>query len=531
MLHDALPLVTKLHIEKASQLRTGIVLRHLRDVRSVTIYNLFYRFSDRFQMDDEIATQSVHFLSLLPHLESVTFWGRDGNRLRSLNSMRLHINNPTTTSQLLESFSSAFDYGGLPTHLQINGLRCQHASTGDCKVCKRVCKMFPLERIGDIDLCLPIATSKELIKTRLGGRDYLHSETRFMQLLGLCQLTGRRYIIGFNVEVQGELKSFIESSSIDVAKLNPEDVAKAIKRRHTPNNNSICYLSGDSFDLLKSIGIPISNILLDPWDIRIENLDRMVRSVMGEKASFFRPEDGLGRIDSLLRQQDPPIQRVLKSGVLPKLVEILRMNDELKLHQIASSVLTKLASYLGGNEHVDEIVISGVIPPLVGLLNSLHTELHLNAAQALGNISGKGTQYRDLVLQAGVLEPLVKRLGDNPTGNLKSVRTYVWLLSNLCRGKPKPDFNFFESPPLETFNALIRHPNDEVMGYACCFLGYLYGKGSNNTHIQAMIDGHCDKWASIYHEYERKDNVNVYLNMLENYCQEIIMWIDDDVSY
>ena len=63
---------------------------------------------------------------------------------------------------------------------------------------------------------------------------------------------------------------------------------------------------------------------------------------------------------------------------------------------------------------------------------------------------------------------------------------------------------------METLNELIRHPDDEVVGYACCFLGYLCGKGSNNTHIQAMIDAHCDRWASRYHEYERKDNENLY---------------------
>ena len=423
---------------------------------------------------------------------------------------------------LLDSFSGAFHCGTIPQSVLINGLRCPNPN-GSCKVCKRICMMFPVERIGDIDLCLPIATSKELIKARLGGRDYLHSETRFMQLLGMCEISGRgsSLSIGFTAEVQDELKAFVELSRVDLSKLDPEEVVKAMKNKRFKNvgflSKESVYLCEESFDYLKTeIGIPIRNDLVDPWAIRVENLDRMVGSVMEEKDSFFSQVDGLDKIDSLLKQQDPPIQSVLKSGILPKLVELLqrdalsrKMNGNLKLCNLSSSVLTKVASYLGKVEHLDEIVKSGSVPALVALMSlpsslPIHTEIPINATRALGLISGKCPQYRDLVLQAGVLEPLVKRLGDHPTGNLKSVRTYVWLLSNLCRGKPKPDFNL-ASPPLETFNELIRHPDDEVIGYACCFLGYLCGKGSNNTQIQTMIDTHCNIWASKYHEYETKD--------------------------
>ena len=43
-LYDALPFVSALHIYKSSELRIGLVSKQLRDVRSISIYNLFRKF-------------------------------------------------------------------------------------------------------------------------------------------------------------------------------------------------------------------------------------------------------------------------------------------------------------------------------------------------------------------------------------------------------------------------------------------------------------------------------------------------------
>jgi len=83
----------------------------------------------------------------------------------------------------------------------------------------------------------------------------------------------------------------VESSQVDVKRFNSEDVVKAIEKRHP--SSSVYYLCEDTFDVLKSIGIPISVNLLDPNAIRVENLDRMARSIMEESDSFFSPVIGL----------------------------------------------------------------------------------------------------------------------------------------------------------------------------------------------------------------------------------------------
>jgi len=50
-LYDVLPCVSVLHIEKSSQLCIGLVSNQFRDVRNISIYNLFHQIDD----DDDIS--------------------------------------------------------------------------------------------------------------------------------------------------------------------------------------------------------------------------------------------------------------------------------------------------------------------------------------------------------------------------------------------------------------------------------------------------------------------------------------------
>ena len=114
ILYDALPLVTTLNIEKASQLRIGIVSKQFRDVRSVSIYNLFHiSDADNIILDDDIARRSVHFLSRLPHLKRVTFWGKDGNSLCSLKNTEwtFDIEQKRSVYNMIGALLGAFDCG------------------------------------------------------------------------------------------------------------------------------------------------------------------------------------------------------------------------------------------------------------------------------------------------------------------------------------------------------------------------------------------------------------------------------------
>jgi importin subunit alpha-6/7 len=56
----------------------------------------------------------------------------------------------------------------------------------------------------------------------------------------------------------------------------------------------------------------------------------------------------------------------------------------------------------------------------------------------LGNMGGDGPRIRDLIIEAGAIEPISDQLDRSPPGS-SFVRNASWTLSNLCRGRPAPE--------------------------------------------------------------------------------------------
>lgn len=55
-------------------------------------------------------------------------------------------------------------------------------------------------------------------------------------------------------------------------------------------------------------------------------------------------------------------------------------------------------------------------------------------------MAGDGPRIRDLVINAGTVEPVADLLDRTVPGST-FVRNASWTLSNLCRGRPSPDFS------------------------------------------------------------------------------------------
>ena len=80
------------------------------------------------------------------------------------------------------------------------------------------------------------------------------------------------------------------------------------------------------------------------------------------------------------------------------------------------------------------------------------------AVWALGNIGGDGSDCRDMLLELDVMDTLLnmmqqpqkrwrrgkntsRYLAKNESVSLSMKRTIIWTISNLCRGKPQPEFD------------------------------------------------------------------------------------------
>jgi importin subunit alpha-6/7 len=141
----------------------------------------------------------------------------------------------------------------------------------------------------------------------------------------------------------------------------------------------------------------------------------------------------------------------------------------------------------GTTEQTKVVVEAGAVPILVQLLMSPNDDVREQAIWALGNIAGDSLPCRDLVLQAGVMQPLLNQL--NPRSKVSLLREATWALTNLCRGRPPPDFELVR-PALPTLAKLVFCPDEEVLRYGCRALSILSDRP--NEEIGAVMEsGSC----------------------------------------
>jgi hypothetical protein len=99
------------------------------------------------------------------------------------------------------------------------------------------------------------------------------------------------------------------------------------------------------------------------------------------------------------------INKVIGAGIVPKFVEFLQSYN-INLQIVAACVLGNIAA--GDIFHVKCIIDAGALPALVKLLSSPSENVQEHAVWCLGNIACNGSKCRDLLLDHGVLSPLLQ---------------------------------------------------------------------------------------------------------------------------
>jgi len=185
------------------------------------------------------------------------------------------------------------------------------------------------------------------------------------------------------------------------------------------------------------------------------------------------------KLRHLLSLTPAPINEVFNAGVVPRLVEFLRIPEDHSLQLEAAWALTNIAS--GSSDHVCRLIELGAVHHFVQLLQSTDSEeVREQAIRALVNIAGDGSRGRDEVLRQGVLRILLRMF--NSELKLPMLRTATWALSNLCRDKR------LLTAIVTIIAKLINLEDADIVTDACWALAYLSEDATeNNQRIQAVV--------------------------------------------
>eukprot|EP00294_Goniomonas_avonlea_P003313 CAMPEP_0114560658 /NCGR_PEP_ID=MMETSP0114-20121206/11575_1 /TAXON_ID=31324 /ORGANISM="Goniomonas sp, Strain m" /LENGTH=478 /DNA_ID=CAMNT_0001746215 /DNA_START=9 /DNA_END=1445 /DNA_ORIENTATION=+ len=197
--------------------------------------------------------------------------------------------------------------------------------------------------------------------------------------------------------------------------------------------------------------------------------------------------DGVRVLRRLLSiERNPPIDAVIETGCIPRLVQLLSFErDDIKYE--AAWALTNIAS--GTSEHVRVLLEHNVLPTFVELLTSTNADVREQAVWGIGNIAGDSPTTRDMALGAGCLQAMAP-LAEGGS-SMSTVRNTTWALSNLCRGKPQPDWGQV-APAIPVLARLLHSSDQEVLCDALWALSYL--SDGSNEKIQGVLDaGVCPR--------------------------------------
>ncbi|XP_070586834.1 importin subunit alpha-1-like isoform X1 [Erythrolamprus reginae] len=184
----------------------------------------------------------------------------------------------------------------------------------------------------------------------------------------------------------------------------------------------------------------------------------------------------------LSKHKNPPIDEVIDSGVIPKLVEFLYYHNIPNLQFESAWSLTNIAS--GTSEQTKAVVDANGVQGLVVLLSSPHIHLCEQSVWALGNIAGDGPICRDILISFGVIPPILSLvMPSTPVGFLRNI---AWTLSNLCRNKnPHPPLEAVKQM-LPTLTCLLQYKDKDIISDTCWAMSYL--TNGSNHRIQIVVE-------------------------------------------
>eukprot|EP00276_Gloeochaete_wittrockiana_P022182 CAMPEP_0184335368 /NCGR_PEP_ID=MMETSP1089-20130417/3939_1 /TAXON_ID=38269 ORGANISM="Gloeochaete wittrockiana, Strain SAG46.84" /NCGR_SAMPLE_ID=MMETSP1089 /ASSEMBLY_ACC=CAM_ASM_000445 /LENGTH=504 /DNA_ID=CAMNT_0026659987 /DNA_START=67 /DNA_END=1581 /DNA_ORIENTATION=- len=221
------------------------------------------------------------------------------------------------------------------------------------------------------------------------------------------------------------------------------------------------------------------------FEVQLSELPTYVEIVMrGQSEHLLQAVEAIRKLLAIAVK--PPIDDVLRSGVVPHLINLLASPNP-KLQFEACWAITNIAS--GSSAQTNAIVDLGAVPNIVGLLSSFDIQVRDQAVWALGNIAGDSARCRDIVLsQNYILDRVIALVQPSIKSTVR--RNAAWTISNLCRGKPSPDIRLV-APLIPVLGELLNSDDAKIIGDSLWAISYV--TDGNPHYISAVIEARAMK--------------------------------------
>ena len=175
-------------------------------------------------------------------------------------------------------------------------------------------------------------------------------------------------------------------------------------------------------------------------------------------------------------ENTPPIQAVIDANLTVVFIQFL-YHEIPKFQFEAAWCITNIAS--GSSDHVNSLIEKDVISHFIQLLNSPHMEVVEQVIWGLGNIAGDCPMTRDTVLKSGALHKIAQVLDQAQKGT-PFMRNCSWALSNLCRGKPTPQYELVKRAIPSLIKVITENDSEEIITDISWALSYLSDGAKEN---------------------------------------------------
>lgn len=219
---------------------------------------------------------------------------------------------------------------------------------------------------------------------------------------------------------------------------------------------------------------------------QVQQIPLIVEQIANHNQDFLVLLNSIETLRKMLAvESNPPIDQVANSGIVPVLIHFLQQSDPQiqQLHHSATWVLSILAS--GSGNTVKILLAAKTVQTLIHLIKQNHTRDDTlgHCFWTLANLSAENSSSRNFILSMGIVPLLIEMLNSGKiSNNVETLRIAVWLMQNLCRGKPSANFDEI-APLLSVFVGLLDCKDEVTFVDACWSISHIVEYQYNGSKI------------------------------------------------